>query len=151
MQNSHSVSWVRHFKCQYFIFSVTKTFKWKEMMTMLTHRWKSFKIYLPIWTAPGKLWLSVRTVNPFSRLVTVYSRGRSWAAIGLWPWKKEICKFSCLLQSAYFYDMYTYSKWDGWIRLDNLEGGSWFVKSIENSVEDTWVGSKVPSLLIIKS
>lgn len=41
-------------------------------------------------TAPGKVWFSVKTVNPLLRLVTLYSAYTSLVKRGLWPCKGTV-------------------------------------------------------------
>ena len=45
---------------------------------------------------------------------------------------------------------YTYLEWCSWISSGNLVSGGVLIESVENSVEDTWVGAEGSGLFFIK-
>lgn len=96
---------------------------------------------LPIWTALGKVWLSVSTVNPFERFVTLYSGALSVVSNDLWlcTQNKVLSKSSCRASSA---KTYLLSVWLEWVVSSHSIGVGSFVHSVENSVEDSRVRAK---------
>ena len=95
--------------------------------------------------AEGKVALSVRTVNPLGRFVTLYSGALSVVSIDLWFYtsiKRQLV--SCRV----FKKMGTYllSVWLEWVETGNSVGLGVGVHSVENSVQDARVGSKSSSL-----
>lgn len=98
-------------------------------------------MYLPIWTVPGKVWLSVRTVKPFGRFVTLYSGALSKVSIGLSLYIRNDVSNRVLT--------YLVLKWLQWVEFGNRVGVSVGVNGVEDSVENSWVGSKSGSLLKI--
>ena len=95
---------------------------------------------LPMWTAPGKTWLSVNTVKPLESVVTLYSGAWSTASSGLWPYNHELVNSGESLQTI------AYLKGDGWVVLSDWVCSGVCVNSVEDTRQHSWVRSKFSSL-----
>jgi len=87
-------------------------------------------------TAPGKVWLSVSTVNPFERLVTLYSAALSVVSMDLSLYAETVGEWlMCVF--AYLVDIGGHR-----IELSHLVGVCVLVDSVENSGDHSGVGAE---------
>ena len=107
-----------------------------------------------MWTAPGKTWLSVRTVKPLERVVTLYSGAWSTVSNGLWLYKyKKQRLFSCYTanyfmqrESPHISIEFSYLERSGGIVLSDWVCSSVFVNNVQHPGQDSRVRSKFSSL-----
>jgi hypothetical protein len=108
-----------------------------------------------MWTAPGKTWLSVRTVKPLERVVTLYSGAWSTASNGLWlynnaqkgQWLISFSRNKKMLQKeSLIFFIVSYLEGSSGIVFGDWVCGGVFVNNIEHSRQDSRVRSEISSL-----
>ena len=105
-----------------------------------------------MWTAPGKTWLSVRTVKPLERVVTLYSGAWSTASNGLWLYNyaqkgqrlKSFRRKYCI--KSHFFFIVSYLEGSSGIVFGDGVCGGVFVDNIEHSWQDSRVCAEISSL-----
>ena len=108
-----------------------------------------------MWTAPGKTWLSVRTVKPLERVVTLYSGAWSTASNGLWLYKHDWLSNSIEINFEFSWRVnlqlkcsieFSYLKRSGGIVLSDGVCSSVFVNNVQHPGQDSRVRSEFSSL-----